>query len=316
MALSDLFANRMHYFLELPFEQALALYEASDTKYQSPDVTVIDQEIYGRHGAIPIRIYKPASASTPLPVIIWMHGGGFARGTYLMNEGDVISRELSYLGDFVLVNVEYRLVNEKVKFPAPQDDCMDVLDWVQANISIFHGRTDAIFVGGVSAGACLAATMAVIDRNRGTRYIAGQLLNCPLVHRVLPDLTPELVSKTGELVRHLVFSNEFVAEINANTISSGDLRDAQAEWWAGEVRNLNDLPPAQIINCEYDSLRASGEKYALQLEAAGVEVEVISQPGVTHAHLNRLPEDCPEVVTTLNDMIRFVTRIISSIGEK
>jgi acetyl esterase/lipase len=79
------------------------------------------------------------------------------------------------------------------------------------------------------------------------------------------------------------------------------------DWWfAGDVTSKSGLAPTQIIDCEYDGLRASGEKYAADLKAAGVDVESLMQNGVPHAHINRYPADCPEMDETLNNMVRWI----------
>lgn len=311
MPLSKLFADRVHYFEELPFMEAYPLFDAPISEYVSPELIVEDKIVSTSEGDVPVLVYKPLNAPKRLPAIIWMHGGGFQQGTYTMNESNVVSRELSHRGNFVLINVEYRLVTEKIKFPAPQNDCMAVLDWVVENHEALNVDINAIFVGGVSAGGCLAASMAVLDRDNGNNYIAGQLLNCPVLHKELPPLSDELSQKMSEVPAQLGFSNELIADLNKFVLESGDTKDLNPAWMPGETQNLKGLAPAQILNCEYDTLRVSGEKYGQQLASAGVRVEVLTQKGVPHAHLNRIPADCPEVIETLNEIIRFVNEIVS-----
>ncbi len=311
MPLSKLFAERLHYFEELPFEEAYLKFDAPISEYQSPELLFKSLTIPTPETDVPVMVYRPADISGKLPVVIWIHGGGFRIGSYLMNEGDIASRELSHKGNFVVVNVDYRLVTDEIKFPAPQNDCMAVLDWVVANSEKLGVRRDAIFVGGVSAGGCLAATMAVLDRDNGHRYIAGQLLNCPVLHKALPALSAELEQKLLEM-KGFGFSADMVAAVNVNAVKDGALEAANPVWWAGEVQNLRGLPPAQIYNCEYDALRASGEAYGAALAEAGVEVEVVMQTGVPHAHLNRVPADCPEYAETISGMIDFVNKVTKS----
>jgi xylan 1,4-beta-xylosidase len=142
----------------------------------------------------------------------------------------------------------------------------------------------------------------VLDRDNGNHYIAGALLNCPVAHFSLPPLSEELQSKIDEI-------NGFglTAEMIDDTrkFALGD-QEFNPVWFAGEVEDLSGLPPTQIINCEYDALRASGEKLGEQLAAAGVEVETLTQAGVPHAHINRYPADCKEMVETLDQMVRFI----------
>lgn len=309
MPLSELFASRVHYFEELPFIEAYPLFDAPISKYDSPALDTKSFGIPNQNLKVPVLVHSPLASASKLPIVIWMHGGGFQQGTYLMNEGDVVARELVVRGNVVVVNVEYRLVTETLKFPAPQNDCMAVLEWVATHADEIGGDASNIFVGGVSAGGCLAATMAVLDRDNGNNFIKGQLLNCPVLHHELPVMSQELAQKMAEVPAQLAFTPEMIREINSFAIATGSIQDAEEAWWPGETASKAGLPIAQIINCEYDSLRASGEQYARQLLAANVEVDVVTQAGVPHAHLNRLPADCNEVVETLSKIISFIDKV-------
>lgn len=312
MPLAKLFAERVHFFDELAFEEAYPLFDAPISKYDAPRLAISDILVTSPEVEIPIVIYRPEHFEGKLPVIIWMHGGGFQQGTYRMNESAVVGQELAHRGQFIVVNVEYRLVNEKIKFPAPQSDCMEVLTWVHSNIGSLGGDNSKIFVGGVSAGGCLAASMAVLDRDSGNNFVSGQLLNCPIVHTSMPPLSAELSAKMAEVPKELGFTPELIQELNRFVLASGDIQDMNPAWMPGETKDLSGLPPAQIINCEYDTLRASGELYGEQLRAAGVDVEVVTELGVPHAHLNRVPEDCPEVSSTIAKIIDFVNRVAAT----
>lgn len=301
MPLAQLYRDRLHFLDELPRPEAMKKMEEPVGNYESPDIIVEDASANG----VPVLVYKPRNASGQLPVLIWMHGGGFQFGTYKMNEGDIVSREMCDRAGIVVVNVEYRLVNETVKFPAPQDDCLAALDWVVANLESLGARRDAIFIGGISAGACLAATTAVLDRDRGTNYLKGQLLNCPLLHRELPPMSPELEAKLKEL-NGFYIPADTIKGLNEFTIPYVGAEKDNPAWRPGDLADLSGLPIAQIINCEYDTLRMSGELYGEQLNAAGVKTEVLMQASVPHAHINRLPVELPEMVETLEQMVRWV----------
>ncbi len=66
----------------------------------------------------------------------------------------------------------------------------------------------------------------------------------------------------------------------------GPLSAAQPYAFPGDGWDLQGLPPTYIENCEFDELRASGERFAAQLEAAGVPVECRTACGVGHGHLS------------------------------
>jgi acetyl esterase/lipase len=306
MPLDPLFADRLHFFTKLPFADALAEYEAPVSSYNSPPIDTEEVLIAGPSGDIKARIYRPSASDAALPGLVWFHGGGFTQGNYDMNESDVVSREISHRLKAVVMSVDYRLVTETVKFPAPQLDGIASTSWFGQNAAQLGVNPKKIFVGGISAGGCLAASVAVADRDSGDNYLAGQLLNCPIAHFVAPAFSEELQSKLDEEPKALVLPREYLDDNNRFLVGGISLEEIEAYWFPGEVSDLSGLAPAQIINCEYDTLRASGEKFAAQLAAAGNEIEVLTQQGVPHAHINRHPADCKQMAETLDNMVRFM----------
>jgi len=203
-----------------------------------------------------------------------------------------------------VLSVDYRLCNDGILFPAPHNDSLEALRWLAAHAQELSIDPRRIFIGGISAGGALAAALAIQDRDLGLGLVCGQLLSCPLIHKKLPALSTELHSTLDE-VSGPWFTPEMIQSLT-NYLCDGQPETAPTWWFAGDDLVKADLPPTQIINCEYDSLRASGEEYARQLLAAGVEVEVSFEPGTPHAHLNRLPADCEPTDRTLSSMARFI----------
>jgi xylan 1,4-beta-xylosidase len=66
------------------------------------------------------------------------------------------------------------------------------------------------------------------------------------------------------------------------------------------------FPPANIENSEFDSLRSSGEAFAADLAAAGVEVELVTARGVPHGHINAVGSPMLE-----DAYRRFVARLLN-----
>jgi acetyl esterase len=82
----------------------------------------------------------------------------------------------------------------------------------------------------------------------------------------------------------LTFGPDFIRDINLNFAGSEEnFKDPHA--FAGEG-GLVGFPPVYIINSESDTLRASGELFATQLEAAGVPVRMDMEQGSMHGHLD------------------------------
>ena len=100
------------------------------------------------------------SAGKELPVMFWIHGGGWQAG----DKSDVALKPkvLTERG-FVFVSTNYRLLPE-VKMAELISDVAGSLGWVHRNITKYGGDPTRIFVGGHSAGAQLAALLCVDDR--------------------------------------------------------------------------------------------------------------------------------------------------------
>ncbi len=94
----------------------------------------------------------PAKRSAPVPVIVWIHGGGWRGGS--KNSG---SRARGMLErGYAVVDVGYRLSGEAI-FPAQVEDCKAAVRWVRANASKYSFDPDRIGAWGSSAGGHLVA---------------------------------------------------------------------------------------------------------------------------------------------------------------
>ncbi len=121
-------------------------------------VTVERNIVYARAGDrdLPLDIYIPDKAARPMPVIIWVHGGGWKGGS---KSG--ISRPVGALSrGYALVSVEYRLSGEAI-WPAQIEDCKAAVRWTRANAGKYGLDPNRIGAWGSSAGGHLVAMMAV-----------------------------------------------------------------------------------------------------------------------------------------------------------
>ena len=121
-------------------------------------VTVYRDLIYGQVGdrELPLDLYLPPDTSSPVPVVIWVHGGGW-RGGSKGNGGR--ARNMTTRG-FAVVAVEYRLSGEAL-FPAQIEDCKTAVRWVRANAKKYNLDPDRIGAWGSSAGGHLVALMGL-----------------------------------------------------------------------------------------------------------------------------------------------------------
>jgi arylsulfatase A len=124
--------------------------------------------VYARYGQreMQLDLWKPQTASQPLPAIICIHGGGWYKGerSNMAN----LAQALAAKG-FVAATISYRLSGE-AKFPAAIQDCKAAVRFLRANASKFGINANAIGVTGLSAGGHLAA---LLTTSGGVKELEG-----------------------------------------------------------------------------------------------------------------------------------------------
>lgn len=237
-------------------------------------VATKDIAIPGPHGTVDARLYTPPTAARS--VLVWIHGGGFVSGDLDDAEANWVALEVAASGIQVL-SVDYRKATDGVTYPVPSDDIHAAWMWASQHLS---GDGVRIHVGGASAGAALAAALVVRLREDGDRLPASVVLVYPVVHARLPE--PE---SDAEREWRTGFTDEMVEEMSINFVGAADLFD-DPKAFAGATLDFTGYPPTFILNAQWDSLRASGERLAAQLIADGVPVEMTVEPDTIHGYLS------------------------------
>lgn len=254
-----------------------------------PPVVASDATAPGPNGPIGVRVYRPlAPSDSPRAGLVWLHGGGFRFGDLDMPEADHTSRILAHEADAVVVSVDYRLANDGVHHPVLHDDCLAAFQWVAAHADELGVDPGRIAVGGASAGGALAGTVALHLRDLGTPPWQA-ILTYPATHPVLPEASEELLRKIAVLPRALLAGGHPGEPDGAaeNYLGHRDYDRTDAYAFPGVAADLTGYPPTLVDNNEFDSLRSGGEAFAHALAAAGVDVELHTNPGALHGHLNR-----------------------------
>lgn len=307
MPLDPLFANRLHLLADPNAgwdSPGMAEFGKDTAEYISPELSIEDRDLPGPQGTIPVRIYTPSVIEHGRG-LVWFHGGAFQFGDLNMNEAHIVSQEIAANTGTVVVSVDYRLATAERKLPCCQIDGFAALQWVSSNASSLGINPKHVFTGGASAGACLSGAVALLARDTGVP-LAGVLPIYPIAHNVVPEFSAELQSKLDQIPAALIFSHEQTKFLNAFAVGD-QLELAQSKYaFPGDALDMSGQPPYLIVNCEYDSLRASGEKYAQSLRDAGVDVSEFTQLGAVHGHLNRIPAECVSMRETLALMEDFI----------
>lgn len=221
-----------------------------------------------------VKIYTPnPKPETALPVLVWMHGGGFVVGHPV--EHDNIAINFVRGANCAVVSVDYRLAPEN-PFPAGIEDCYTALQWVAAQGSQFGFDTGRIAVGGYSAGGGLAAGLALLARDRGGPNLVLQMPLCAC----LDDR--HLTQSAQEVTDGRVWSRS-ISEDAWNLYLTG-LDRANTSYYAAPARatDLSGLAPAYFGIGELDLMRDENIDYANRLMQAGVSAELHIFRGAFH----------------------------------
>jgi xylan 1,4-beta-xylosidase len=266
-------------------DAARRAFDAPFADPQLPDVEVTAVEIPGPNGPVPVRVYVTRQARPELvPALMWMHGGAFTHGDLDVPEAEHFSRQMADRTGTVVFSVDYRLCTDTVHMPVPHDDCYAVYTWVRQHADQWGIDPARVAVGGGSAGANLAASVALHGGETG-QTPWQMLLAYPVVHVVLPPPSDELVAALAVTPRALLFTSDASDGINGYVLGR-PVSGATSYDFPALAADARKFSPAYIENSEFDELRASGEGFAAQLEAAGVDVELVTARGVPHGHLN------------------------------
>ncbi len=283
--------------------EARRLYSAS-TEILVPSApklrSVADQVLPGVDKDVPVRIYTPDVEVEPteLPVLVFLHGGGWVFGDLDTHDG--MCRMLAQGAGCLIVSVDYRLAPEH-KFPAALDDSLAVLDWTAANAASIGGDPARIAIGGDSAGGNIAAAVCQVARDKGGPSIAFQLLIYPAL-----DFTADMVSPRSNAAGYGLsdIAIEWMRDCYlTNPFDSADPRASPAM-----ARDLAGLPPAFIQTAEFDPLHDEGKAYADALRAAGNTAIHINYPGMIHGFM-RMGALIDDAALGINDAVKALQGI-------
>jgi acetyl esterase len=244
-----------------------------------PIARIENRTIPGPAGAMPVRIYWP-DAEGMRPAIVYYHGGGHVIGS--LDSHDLVARNLCGGAEAIVVSVDYRMGPEH-RFPAAVEDSFAALEWVHANAASLGADPARLGVHGDSAGANLAAVVAIIARDNGGPSLRLQSLVYPVCDfRMGSESYKAYATGCGILTAGAM---RWFREHYLRTM--GDAQD----WRASPVLapDLKGVAPAIVIAAECDVLHDEGLEYGERLKAAGVPVERHEYAGMIHAFFGMMP---------------------------
>jgi acetyl esterase len=225
-------------------------------------------------GDVRVRIVKPVGAVDALPVILYVHGGGWVLGNARTH--DRLVRELTVGAGAATVFVEYDRSPE-ARYPVAIEQAYATARWVSR-----HGATEGLdasrlAVAGDSVGGNMTAALAIMAKQRGDITFVHQSLYYPVTDAGQDtDSYREFADGPFLLANSMAwFWDAYLPDHDKrNEITASPLR--------ATLDDLAGLPEALVIVDENDVLRDEGEAYARKLTAAGVPTTNVRINGTIH----------------------------------
>ncbi len=224
-------------------------------------------------GTLSGRLYTPAHSAQTLPVLVYLHGGGWVAGSIATH--DPFCRLLSEAAGVIIVSVDYRLAPEH-PHPAALEDALTAVHWTANNAARWGGDAGRLALGGDSSGAHLAAVTA----NRLSAIPEGPALQALLLLYPVTDhpnanhlsYTENATGYGLEAKLMRWFWEQYARGSSPDDPNVSPLR----------LHTIPLLPPTLVATAEYDVLRDDGIAYAERLGAAGVAVTQLHAPDMHH----------------------------------
>ena len=225
-------------------------------------------------GDVDVRIVRPRDAAGALPVVLYMHGGGWVLGN--ADTHDRLVRELAVGAGAAVVFVEYERSPE-ARYPVAIEQGYAVAQWITRDGAAHGLDPERMAAAGDSVGGNMTAALTLMASDRG---------DIRFVHHSMYYPVTDAAMDTGSYAQ---FAEGYF--LSAKSMAwfwdayAPDV-DRRSEPYASPLRasdeQLAGLPPALVIVDEADVLRDEGEAYAARLRKAGVAVTTVRYDGITH----------------------------------
>lgn len=251
-----------------------------------------------------LQLYSPAQpTSAALPMVLWVHGGGF-----ISSSADTVRDYAIMLADrgYIVANLDYSLAPGS-KHPVPVVQANEGLAYLRSHAAALGGDPSAIVVGGDSAGAQIASELAAVQTNPS---LAGRM-------HLAPALAP------GELHGVVLLCGLY----DMRTVADTGFPALRTYLWAYTgVRNWTDYaaiddlsttstatadyPPTFLTVGDADPFRTQADELNAALARNGVDVTYLdwagSKAGLGHEYQFDFAR--PQARTAFTETVAFLDR--------
>ncbi|WP_454042919.1 alpha/beta hydrolase [Cellulosimicrobium sp. Marseille-Q8652] len=225
-------------------------------------------------GDVRVRIVRPPGSAGALPVVLFVHGGGWVLGD--AGTHDRLVRELAVGVGAAVVFVDYDRSPE-ARYPVAIEQAYATARWITAEGASHDLDVSRLAVVGDSVGGNMAAALTILAKQRGDVAFVHQSLYYPVTDAA-QDTASYREFADGPHLRAQGMAWFWDCYLPDH--------DRRAEITASPLRasldDLAGLPPALVIVDENDVLRDEGEAYARRLVQAGVRTTCVRYDHTIH----------------------------------
>lgn len=226
---------------------------------------------------ISLRIVRPTHAKGKLPVIIYVHGGGWILGN--KETHDYLIRQLANQAQAAVVFVNYT-PSPEAQYPVAIEQAYEAADYIAKNSTKYSLDGSRMAIAGDSVGGGMATEVALRAKKRGGPKFLYQALFYPVTDANFETDSYNKYANGPWLTKKAMqwFWDAYAPTTGKNAINrnSSDIAPLQAS-----LEELAGLPPALVIT-DHDVLRDEGQAYAIKLMQAGVPTTSVEFLGTIH----------------------------------
>jgi acetyl esterase len=221
-----------------------------------------------------VRLIKPVDGAESLPVIVYMHGGGWILGNARTH--DRLVRELAVGARAALLFVEYPNSPE-AHYPVAIEQGYATAQWVVREGAAKGLDAARMAVAGESVGGNMTAALTLMAKDRGDVSFVHASLYYPVTDAAMDTASYDEFAEGYYLSRKAMewFWDAYVPGTDERAEITASPNQAS-------IQQLEGLPPTLLLVDEADVLRDEGEAYAAKLRMAGVAVTTVRYDGVVH----------------------------------
>ena len=278
----------------------------------NPNVKLFQNITYNKHipnSQLDIIMPSDFNSKTRLPVIFWMHGGGYVAGDKQYK--NPLLAQIAEQG-YVVVNVNYALAPH-YKYPIPLIQLNDAVQFIKDNKERFPIDLNQVVIGGDSAGAQLTSQYVAMQSNEALRQemnFEQQFMPSQLKGAIFFGGFYDMKTvRATEFPRIKMFMHSYTGATHWET----DFKDISQMSTINQV--TKDYPSTYLSVGDADPFYSQNIEFYRKLKEEHVPVNTLFYDGSHHLHHQyQFHLDKPESKENMKRVLSFLSRNTSSSG--